>query len=241
MMLLFILSRKSKLCSVPKPKNWEALPAKYENNMPLHHRISYITSIITILCAMVTFIVTLSLKAFGHGTSGYEMCFDTVHSTVSSNQSLQLNSTNITELNVNRPMVYCIRSVLYIINIPSIFAMLIVTVYLLMWINYCCQLFQGINFELKNMADGDLLLLRKCRGRYWALCTLVDHINSNYGSLIATYIFTTLFLIFINGYIVAKAAIIGHTISVDRIIVYLAMITIVARLFYASGTLKIEV
>ena len=80
--LLFILSRKSKLCSVPKPKNWEALPAKYENNMPLHHRISYITSIITILCAMVTFIVTLSMKAFGHGTSGYEMCFDTVHSTV---------------------------------------------------------------------------------------------------------------------------------------------------------------
>ena len=44
-----------------------------------------------------------------------------------------------------------------------------------------------------------------------------------------------------HGYIVAKAAIIGHTISVDRIIVYLAMITIVAHLFYASGTLKIEV
>ena len=116
-----------------------------------------------------------------------------------------------------------------------------VPVYLLMWIDYCRQLFRGINSGLKDMVDGDSLLLKKCRCQYWAVCHLVDEINASYGCLTAWYVFTAVFAVFMNGYLVAKSAMSGNSTPIYHIITYLATVSIAIFLFYASCQLKNEV
>ena len=234
MVIMFLLSWKSKLNYFEKPKNWIRLPVNFENRTPRRQIICYMVTVILVLCLMLAFLVSLIVLSFDSDSLIYQSCFQKGHE---SNISLNIQDINITKL----PMVYCFTTSMFIFNVPSFFATFIVPVYLSMWINYCSQLLRGINFELKNISYGNSLHLKKSRCQYWAVCHLVDEINTHFGSLIATYVFTAIFIIFLNGYLVTKSAFSGSSLSSANVAMYLATVTIVVYLFYSSCQLKNQV
>ena len=242
MTLMFVLSRKSKLQSIRKPKNWISLPMQFERKMPGCYLVCYSVLVISILSILLVSVIALISAATDIQGLVYKSCFGGYEamdflSNNTLNASLNLNKTSASEI----ATLNCALVLMIIFNMPSIFAMLIVPVYLLMWINYCRQLFRGINSELMNIFYGDSMLLKKCRCQYWAVCDLVDKINANYGCLTAWYVFTAVFAVFMNGYLVAKSAMSGNSTAIYHIITYLATVSIAIFLFFASCLLRSEV
>ena len=241
MTIMFILSLKSKLQSIRKPKNWISLTSQFEHKMPKHHLICYSVMVILIPSLMVVTITISSITADPQGLAYWSCFLEGSTSNFSGNNILNFSS-NLNEKNITQPSTLnCALIIMFIFNMPSGFVMLIVPVYPLMWIGYSRQLFRGINSELKDMSYGDSLLLKRCSCQHWAVCGLIDKINVNQGCLMAWYVFSAVFIVFLNGYLVAKLALSGNSIPSFHIITYVAMITTVISLFYASCKLKQEV
>ena len=88
MIIMFILSRKSKLYSIRKPKNWISLPIQFEYKMPRHRLICYSVTVILILSPLLLDVIFLATDSQG---LIYRSCFlDGSTSYFSGNDTLNL-------------------------------------------------------------------------------------------------------------------------------------------------------
>ena len=126
--------------------------------------------------------------------------------------------------------------------IPSLLGIAMVPFYVVLWINYCQKLFQGINNTLQKLrvSSVDVSSLQKCHTQYNVLCGLIDNINQKYGILIAYYLFSTTFMLFTYGYKLVKSMLSGYEIPVDNFCLLLVLSIGSALLFYHSFGLQSE-
>ena len=183
MLYIFYLSRKSLLASLPKPAHWISLPDKYEKESPV------VNNIFLFACNFLAFLLFVigSLYIIFTQEDGIQLCDAT-----STNATNRANDTNN----------FCyLGNVLYIIGLPSLFSLMMVPTYVILWIFYCQRLFEGVNKFLEEMeAPLNLNEIIRCKNQYNMICDLVDNINEKYAIFIAYFLFVASFTLFVYGY-----------------------------------------
>ena len=77
--------------------------------------------------------------------------------------------------------------------------------------------------------------------KYNVLCGLIEDINKKYGILIAYYLFSATFMLFIYGYKIVKSMLSGYKIYEDNLFTLSMLLIGSVFLFYYSFGLKSEV
>ena len=215
---LVVLSRKSHLSSLPKPNYWPSLPKHYEEEMPKANRIVFLCWFLLIVIPSIGVTLFHVLPPHCPGNCNQTSLNETTDGTLTYNMN---------------PKGYLL-TMFYISVIPSNLGISVVLLYLVMWINYCTRLFEGINQTLDKMEmPFDFKAIKTCKEQYNIVSRLVEKINDKYGVLVAYFLFNASVLLFIYGYLFLMTFLSGG--SVD-----LANSTILLLIFLGSVILFLQ-
>ena len=221
---LVVLSRKSLLCSLPRPGHWQLLPETFERQTPLVRKTVFGLWFVVIIFVNVFVKFYFLIKPGGF----MDRC---------KSMPAEQNQTML----IDKKFCYTSLTSLFII-VPSFVGSALVPFYMVLWIGYTQGLFKGVNDAVQNIRNPvDIIYVQKCKVQYATLCTLIEDINQHYGFFIAYYLFSMSFMLFSYGFGTIKALLSGLEIGKNDLATLMGLLTGSIFLFYFSFKLKSEV